>query len=68
MFSTDFLQVDWQDLLSTGSLHVVSISCNNSANDNEAGCNLMKLTSLLQLVNKLQQSGKIDSLLIILSR
>ena len=50
MFSTDFLQVDCQDLLSTGLLHVVSISCNNSANDNEAGCNLMKLTSLLPLV------------------
>ena len=31
--STDLLQVDCQNLLSTGLLQVVSTSCNKSAND-----------------------------------
>ena len=44
-------------------------SCNKSADDKlqqawfwQACCNLMKLKSLLQLVNNLQQAGKIDNL------
>ena len=32
-FSTDLLQVDCQNLLSTGFLQVVSTSCNKSTND-----------------------------------
>ena len=47
--STDLLQVDCQNLLSTGLLQVVSTSCNQSANDNLAGTSLI-LPDMLQLV------------------
>ena len=52
----------------TGLLQIVSASCNKSANDIATSliltdfCNLTKLTSLLQLVDKLKQAGKIDNL------
>ena len=59
---TDLLQVDWQNLLSIGLLQVVSTSSNKFANDKleqawikQTCSTLMKLTSLLQLVDKLQQ-------------
>ena len=67
--STDLAQVDCQNLLFTGLLQVVPTHCNKSANDKlqqawfyHTCCNLMKLTSLLKLVDKLQQAGKIDNL------
>ena len=44
-------------IISTGLLQVVSTNCNKSANDK-----LMKLTSLLQFVDKLQQFCKIENL------
>ena len=47
--STDLLQVDCQNLLSTGLLQVVSTSCNQSTNDNLAGASLI-LPDKLQLV------------------
>ena len=51
------MQVDCQNLLSTGLLQVVLTKHNKSTNDNST-----KLTRLLQLVDKLQQASKIDNL------
>ena len=55
----------------TGLLQIVSASCNKSANDIATSliltgfCNLTKLTSLLQLVDKLKQASKTDNLQIV---
>ena len=50
-------------------MSTVSTSCNKSGNDKlqqacflQTCCNLMKLTSSLQLFDKLQQAGKVDNL------
>ena len=60
--STGLLRVDCPNWLSTGLLQVVSTSCDKSSSDklqqawlSQACCNLMKLTSLLQLADKSQQ-------------
>ena len=57
---TDLFQVDCQNLLSTGLLHVVLTSCNKSADNKsqQAGfkqtCyNLMELTNILQIVDSM---------------
>ena len=54
----DLSQVGCQNLLSTGLLQVVSTGCNKYANDKLQQA--LKLKSILQLVDELQQAGKID--------
>ena len=51
------VQVDCQNFLSTGLLQVVSACCNKKP---FMKCNFMKLTSVGQVVDKLQQAGKND--------